>query len=195
MHRFSRYEEKGYGLLMAGFGLIVSVHAAKAMFPLDLGDGPLFLKIFIILFLSCWYGLLLCFILYGLRSLHTIEIDDQEIRVCLGRLVLRRIPLEQVKTVGISAQYARTGITYLELVLSRYAPDELEERGQRYLKKRRVRHWMTRAGISSQGYWPAARACLFDSSKAVTLRMERTTEAESILRLHLHSAAFLTDLT
>ena len=195
MHRFPRYQEKGYGLIMAGFGLFMAVHAAKSMFPLDLGDGPLFLKIVITLFLACWYGFLLVFILYGLRSVHTIEIDDLEIRVCLGKLVLRRIPLEQVKTVGISVQYSKTDIAYPELVLSRYTPDELEEKGKRYFKKRRVRKWMTLAGVPSQGSWSAARACLFDSYKAVLLRMERTTEAESILRLHLRSAAFLTDLT
>ena len=182
-------------MVFAGFALFMAIHAARTMFPLDLGDGPLWLKMFIILFLSCWYGLLFVFILYGLRSVHTIEIDELEIRVCLGRLVLRRIPLEQVRTVGISVQYSRTDICYLELALSRYVPDELEGRGQKYLKKRRVRKWMLRAGVPCQGPYSAARACLFDSYKAVLLRMERTMEAESILRLHLRSATFLTDLT
>ncbi len=194
MHRFPRYQEKGYGLLMAGFGLFMAIQAARSMFPLDLGNGPLWSKIFIILFLTFWYGFLFVFILHGLRSVHTIEIDDLEIRVCLGRLVLRRIPLEQVKSVGISVQYSKTDISYLELVLSRYAPDELEAIGQKYLKKRRVRKWMTRVGVPCQGSQAAARACLFDSYKAVLLRMERTTEAESILRLHLRSVVFLTDL-
>lgn len=193
MHRFPRYREKGFGLIGSAFGLFMLIQAASRMFPMDLGDGPLLSKLFIILFLSCWYGFLFLFILLGLRSMHTIEIDNMEIRVCLGRLVLRRIPLEQVRTVGISVQYSKTDICYPELVLSRYAPDELEERGRKYLKKRRVRRGMLRVGVPCQGPYSAARACLFDSYRAVLLRMELTAEAESILRLHLRSVTFLTD--
>ena len=193
MHRFSRYHEKLYGLFFSAFALFMGIHVARSMFPLDLGNTPMAAKIFIVLFIFCWYGGLLVFTLFGLRWVHTIEIDNIEIRVCLGRLVLRRIPLEQIKTVGLSALYSRSSIIFLELVLSSYDLDELAERGQKYLNKRSVRKWMSEAGISLQDPHAAAKACLFESRKAVVLKMERTMEAESILRLHLHSAVFLTE--
>lgn len=193
MHKFSRYHEKLCGLFFSAFALFVGIHAARSMFPLDLGNAPLPVKIFVVLFIFCWYGGLLAFALFGLRWAHTIEIDDVEIRACLGRLVLRRIPLEHIKTVGISVQYSKTSISFLELVLSGHDLDELAERGQKYLRKRRVQTWMSRAGVSLQGSHAAAKACLFDSHRAVLMRMEWTAEAESILRLHLRSAVFLTE--
>ena len=119
MDRFPRYRHKEFGLLFSAFAVFMIINAAKRMFPLDLGDGPLGSKIFIVVFLTCWYGLLVAFVLYGLTWLQTIEIDREEIRICFGRFVVRRIPIRQVRSVGMSVQYGKRGISMWELVLSR----------------------------------------------------------------------------
>lgn len=193
MHKFSRYRDKSYGLLFSAFAAAMAFFAATKMFPLDLGDGPVWSKIVVVVFMTCWYGLLLGFFLYGLSWTHTIEIDSREIRVCLGKFVVRRIPLKKVKTVGMSVEYASKGnhITNWMLVLSEKDRYELEEKGQKYLKRRGVRYWMTKAGVSSEGSYAAARAFLFKSRKGELLRAEWTEEKEAILRQRLPFATFL----
>lgn len=193
MQRFPRYRESGVGLVFAVFALGMAIFAATKMFPLELGDGPVWSKILVIVFMTCWYGLLLVFFLYGLSWTHTIEIDSREIRVCLGKFVVRRIPLEKVKTVGMSVEYASKGnhITNWMLVLSEKDRYELEEKGQKYLKRRGVRYWMSKAGVSSEGSYAAARAFMFESRKGELLRAEWTEEKEEILRQRLPFATFL----
>lgn len=191
MIRFPRYRQGGFGLVFSAFAVFMIVSAAKSMFPLDLGDGPLWTKILVVVFLICWYGLLVLFALCGLSSLQAIEMDHEEIRACFGSIVVRRIPLAQIKSVGISAQYGRHGIIGREMVLSEKDRHELNEIGVKYLKRRRVCKWMKRAGVSAEGADAAARACLFESRKGVLLRMEWTVEAEATLRKYLSAARFL----
>jgi len=193
MQRFPRYRESGFGLLFSAFAAAMAISAAAKMFPLDLGDGPAWSKIVVVVFMTCWYGLLLAFFLYGLSWAQTIEIDFQEIRVCLGNFVVRRIPLEKVKTVGMSVVYASKGnhIVNWMLVLSEKDRNELEEKGQKYLKRRSVRCWMSKAGVSSEGAYAAARAFLFQGRKGELLRAEWTEETEAILRQRLPFATFL----
>ena len=193
MQRFPRYRERGFGLLFSAFAAAMAISAAAEMFPLDLGDGPLWSKVIVVVFMTCWYGLLLIFFLYGLSWAQTIEINDLEIRVCLGNFVVRRIPLENVKTVGISVVYANKGshIVNWMLVLSEKDRHELEEKGQKYLKRRSVRYWMSKASVSSEGAYASARAFLFQSRKGELLRTEWTEETEAILRQRLPFATFL----
>lgn len=193
MQRLPRRRDSGIGLLFAVFSAGMAIFAAAKMFPLDLGDGPIWSKILVAVFLVCWYGLLTAFVLYGLSWMQTIEIDSREIRVCLGSLVIRRISLERVKTVGMSVEYASKGnqITSWMLVLSEKDRYELNEKGQKYLKRRGVRKRMSKAGVSSEEPYGAARAFLFESSKGVLLRAEWAEKTEAILRQHLPYATFL----
>lgn len=193
MERFPRYKNVGYGLLCSAFAAGMIIFAAKDLFPLDLGDGPLWTKIFVVIFMSCWFGLLGGFALYGLTWLQTIEIDREEIRACYGRFVVRRIPVEKVKTVGISVQYSKNSISLWELVLSEEDRYALNERGEKYLKRGRVRRWMRRASVSAEGRDAAARACLFWRRRGILLRMERTDMAEAALRKSMPGAVFLLD--
>ena len=193
MHRFSRYHDKGFGLPFSLFVAGMAIFAATKMFPLDLGDGPIWSKILVAVFVVCWYGLLLVFFLYGLSTAQDIEIDSREIRVCVGKFVVRRIRLDKVKTVGMSVEYASKGnrITNWMLVLSEKDRYELEEKGQKYLKRRSVRYYMTKAGVSAEGSYGAARAFLFESRKGELLRAEWSEGKEAILRQRLHFATFL----
>ena len=193
MHKFSKYRDKGFGLLFSAFAAGMAIFAATKMFPLDLGDGPLWSKLFVIVFMICWYGLLVAFVLFGLSTMQDIEIDTREIRVCMGKLVVRRIPLEKVKTVGMSVEYSSKGnqITNWMLVLSEKDRYELEEKGQKYFRRRGVRNRMAKAGVSTEEPYGAARAFLFESRKGELLRMEWTEEKETILRQRLYSATLL----
>ena len=193
MTRINRYRHRGPGLLFAAGAVFMAVWAAKDMFPLDLGSGPLWTKIFIVAFITCWYGLLVGFVLYGLSWLQTIEIDREEIRVCFGKFVVRRILLERVKTVGMSVQYYSKGqgISTWELVLSEKDRYELSEKGEKYLERKSVLRRMKQAGVSADGPDAAARACLFENPRGILLRMEWTEEAENALRQRLSTAKFM----
>lgn len=193
MQRFPRRRDSSSGLMFAVFSAGMAIFAATKMFPLELGNGPIWSKILVAVFIICWYGLLLAFVLYGLSWMQTIEIDSREIRVCLGKLVVRRIALDKVKTVGMSVEYASKGIqiTSWMLVLSEKDRYELNEKGQKYLKRRGVRKRMSKAGVSSEEPYGAARAFLFESNKGVLLRAEWAEKSEAILREHLPCAAFL----
>jgi len=193
MQRFPRRRDSSSGLMFAVFSAGMAIFAATKMFPLELGNGPIWSKILVAVFIICWYGLLLAFVLYGLSWMQTIEIDSREIRVCLGKLVVRRIALDKVKTVGMSVEYASKGthITSWMLVLSEKDRYELNEKGQKYLKRRGVRKRMVKAGVSAEEPYGAARAFLFESSKGVLLRTEWAEKTEAILRQHLPFATFL----
>ena len=193
MHRFARYKDKGFGLTFSLFVAGMAIFAATKMFPLDLGDGPVLSKIFVLVFIAFWYGLLAVFFLYGLSTVQDVEIDSREIRVCMGKFVVRRIPLETVKTVGMSVEYASkgNGIAYWMLVLSEKDRYELEKMGQKYLKRRGVRYWMSKAGVSAEGSYAAARAFLFQSRKGELLRLEWSEGKEAVLRQYLPTAVFL----
>lgn len=193
MHRFSRYKDKGFGLPFSLFAAGMAIFGATKMFPLDLGDGPVWSKIYVLVFMTFWYGLLVVFFLYGLSTAQDIEIDSREIRVCMGKFVVRRIPLEKVKTVGMSVEYASKGnhITNWMLVLSEKDRYELEEKGQKYLKRRGVRKRMSKAGVSSEEPYGAARAFLFERRKGELLRAEWSEGIEAVLRQRLPFSTFL----
>lgn len=191
MNRIPRYRGKGYGLMFPLFAVFMMVLAASKMLPLDLGDGPLYSKIFVVAFIFCWYGLLAVYALHGLSWLQTLEIDREEIRVCLGRFIVRRIPIRQIRSVGMSVQYGKHHISIWELVLSEEDRHTLNQRGEKYLKRWSVRKWMKAAGVSAEGRDAAARACLFQSRKGILLRAEWTEEAEAILRRYLPDSAFI----
>ena len=193
MKRIPRYRNKGFGLLFSAFVIFMMVFAAKDMFPLNLGNGPLWTKIFAVAFMTCWYGLLAGFALYGLTWLQTLEIDREEIRVCFGRWVVRRIPTRQIKSVGRSVTYSKNSISTHLLVLSEYDRYALNEKGEKYLERWDVRKWMKKAGIPTEGRDAAARACLFWSRKGILLRLEWTEEAEKTLREYLPGKVFLLD--
>lgn len=171
----------------------MAIFAATKMFPFDLGDGPVWSKIFVLVFIAFWYGLLAVFFLYGLSTVQDVEIDSREIRVCMGKFVVRRIPLETVKTVGMSVEYASKGnrITNWMLVLSEKDRYELDEKGQKYLKRRGVGKRMAMAGVSAEEPYGAARAFLFESRKGELLRLEWSEGKEAILRQRLPFATFL----
>lgn len=193
MHRFARYKDKGFGLPFSLFIVGMAIFAATKMFPFDLGDGPVWSKIFVLVFIAFWYGLLAVFFLYGLSTVQDVEIDSREIRVCMGKFVVRRIPLETVKTVGMSVEYASKGnrITNWMLVLSEKDRYELDEKGQKYLKRRGVGKRMAMAGVPAEEPYGAARAFLFESRKGELLRTEWSEGKEAILRQYLPASAFL----
>lgn len=193
MQRFSRYKDKGFGLLFSFFVAGMAIFAAAKMFPLDLGDGPFWSKIFVLVFLTFWYGLLVVFFLYGLSTAQDVEIDSREIRICMGQYVVRRIPIDKVKTLGMSVEYASKGnrITNWMLVLSEKDRHELNEIGQKYLKRWGVRKRMSRAGVSADDSYAAARAFLFESRKGELLRIEWSEQKEKIFRQYLPFATFL----
>lgn len=193
MHRFSRYKDKGFGLPFSLFAAGMAIFVATKMFPLDLGEGPVWSKIYVLVFMTFWYGLLVVFFLYGLSTAQDIEIDSREIRVCMGKFVVRRIPLEKVKTVGMSVEYASKGnhITNWMLVLSEKDRYELEEKGQKYLKRRGVKKRMIKAGVSAEKPYGAARAFLFERRKGELLRAEWSEGIEAVLRQRLPFSTFL----
>ena len=120
----------------------------------------------------------------GLCALHTIEMDRNEIRVCMGSVVLRRIPKEQIKTVGVSVLFGRgnKNPNMVLLVLSSKTVEELNEKGKKRLEKSFVAERMFQMGVLPEGNYAGARAYLFEHFVGAPLWLEDSVEAREMLR-------------
>lgn len=194
MKQFPRFRNRGY-FLLCGIGVLVMlVGAARSLFPLDFGSTPTWARIFVTVLLVCWFSIVGSGLLLSLTGLHTVRIGHGEIQICLGRLVLRRISCEQVKTVGTSIFAAQRGVNpsclYL-LVLSPHSADTLNEKGQKSLRSMNAHRNAPYAMHPLTGPFAAARAYLLNHYLGSLLWMEYSPEAEAALRQTLTTTQFL----
>lgn len=194
MKQFPRFRNRGYFLLCGIGALVMLVGAARNLFPLDFGSTPTWARIFVTVLLVCWFSIVGSALLLSLAGLHTIRIGHGEIQICLGRLVLRRISCEQVKTVGTSIFAAQRGVNpsclYL-LVLSSHSAETLNEKGQKSLHSMDSRRNSPYAMHPLTGPRAAARAYLLNHYLRSLLWLEYSPEAEAALRETLTTTVFL----
>lgn len=194
MRKFPRILNKIHFMAFGIGALFVLVGAAIKLFPQDFGSTPMAARVFITLLLMVWFGLMGCFVLFGFTALHTIRIGHGEIQVCLGKFVLRRIPAERIKTVGLSIiGFGRGRPTSWQhlLVLSAHTVEELDKKGVKLPDTVHIRDQMPYVLRPIAGVHAAARAYLLDNYLFSLLWMEYSPGAEEALRENLKTAQFL----
>ena len=145
---------------------------------------------FVILFVCAWIGFAVYAAFYGLSGLQTIKIDREEIRICLGPLVIKKIPTERIKSVSVSHMFDKTRPVFF-LVLSKYTAEELNPKGEKLLKRKQFTSFMFQSGIPAEGRYAGAKAYLFKNTLHSILWIEDTDEVRAILRKYLHGTVFL----
>lgn len=194
MKQFPRILKKDHFLVFGIGALFMLVGAAIKLFPQDFGSTPMAVRVYITLFMMVWFGLIASFVLFGFTALHTVRIGHGEIHVCLGNLILRRIPAERVKTVGVGmvafGRYRNRYVQHL-LVLNARTAEELDKKGVKLLDTIRIREQMPYVLRPIAGVHSAARAYLLDNFLFSLLWMEYSPGAEEALRDNLKTTQFL----
>lgn len=194
LKQFPRILNKIHFLAFGIGALFVLVGAAIKLFPQGFGSTPMVMRVVVTLLMMVWFGLMGCFVLLGFTALHTVRIGHGEIHVCLGRFVLRRIPAERVKTVGVGMiTFGRDRPKSRQhlLVLSARTTEEMDEKGASLPDTMRIRKQMPYILRPIAGVHAAARAYLLDNFLFSLLWMEYSPGAEEALRENLKTAQFL----
>lgn len=197
MQRFPRIIQKDGYLMFAGFAVFMMILAANSLMDTSFGNTPPWAIVLCVVFLIAWFGVIGWFALFGLVALQTVEIDRDEIRVCLGSVVLRRISANEVKTVGIGAARGKRKNVYglyngeVFLVLSGCSTDKLNEKGRRFLYAQETAKLLQFAPVELKGPYAAAKAYLLSHYYGSLLWLHYTPEAEAALRNRLTTTVFL----
>ena len=183
-------------MLILGHCMIAVFMGAGAgftVFSASYDSVPSAIMPFIIAFLSAFFLFVLFNFFYGLTALHTIEISSEELRVRLGPVTLKRISADRVKTVGIFAEpHSRGNSTLLYLLLLIDKPrDELNQKGQKYIKRKALLREMEQVGLSATGPDAAAKAYLFACHRRSLLWIEDSKQTREVLHRYLSSAEFI----
>lgn len=196
MQRLPRLVQKDHYFILAGGAVMMLLMAGCSLWDLSFETTPPWAIALCVVFLSVWFGVIGWFASFGIVALQSVEIDRDEIRVCLGPVVLRRIPIEAIRTVGIGVmqnkdRHSHGYSTEVFLVLSRYAADELNEKGRRFLHSSRTERLSQDAPVTPKGPYAAAKAYLLRYIFRNLLWVHYTSEMEAALRKRLNTALFL----
>ena len=193
MTRIPRVKEKAYYLLFSTVALFMGISVGKNILPASYDNVPVVILPFLVAFIGVWFGFVIYMFLYGLSALQTLEMDRDEIRIRMGPLVIRRIPTDRIKTVGLYVTFnrANTEPSMFMLALSLRTPEELNEKGQRKLRNSQIKKRMLRAGIIPEGKYAGAKACLFERFPGLMLWVEDSEEARQLLKQNLTTTVFL----
>ncbi len=165
------------------------------MLPCLFDPMPVFARVFLAVFLVLWcgFGLMVVYIL--LCALETVRLEGEQLLLCLGPLVLRRVEAGQIRSVSLAAAYDRAhrAPMYSILVLSKATVPELNKKGAKLLKSIPRISYMAGAGVSPHGPNAGARAYLYENFPFQALWLEYSEEALRDLRSHLPRAVYLTD--
>lgn len=154
---------------------------------------PVFVMPILLVIVVGWISAFLWMLLFGLTGLHSVQIDHEELKLCLGPLVLKRIPTDRIKTVGLCAVSAGKtwSIDTYFLVLSEKPPEELNEKGKKALKSKNVLKRMRDSEVTADGPYAAAKAYLFDHCFRELLWIEDSLEVREVLRRYLSGVKYL----
>lgn len=194
MTQFPRVVNKSGSLKLAGMVLLMMLAMPLSMtqFAWDKFNGAGF--VFTVAVMVVWYLGALWMLGMGLTALHTIRIEDGYILVCLGPVTLRRIPCEQIRTVGLGFMpiriKERTAPPKM-LVLSTESLELLEERGAKRRIDSQPYVMLARLGIGQESSHLGARLRLAARVSRAKLYVEQTAVSEAALRRALPGAVFL----
>lgn len=196
MHKLPRVVHKEEMLTFSGFALAMILAVISLLCNISFESTPLYGIVISCAILLAWFCSMGYMALWGLTALQTVEIDRDEIRICIGRFVLRRIKTDCVKTVGIGAapsKHKRYGLYHgtVYLTLSRHAVDELNRKGRHHLHSLSTKRAMDFAPVMLDGPNAAAKAYLLNKYINGLLWVEWSQEMESALRQCLSTSTFL----
>ena len=135
VERIQRVRQK-HRLLTSSLGaLIFTIFVATRLFQHDPLTGSA-VDLAAIAFFTLYFGGLAWMILPGLATLQTLELDREELRVYVGPLMIRRIPVNAIRSVVKSTKFeGRSGRDPqypLRVLLLRFeTPAQRRERGER----------------------------------------------------------------
>lgn len=197
--RFPRMIAKGQMMAFGAGGLFMLVAVVIMLMDTSFDSTPPAAIVFCCVFLAVWFALVGFMASFAIKPLETVEIDGHEIRICLGRLVLRRIPTDKIRTVGIVGFKVRVNGLYLQpvqsiVVLSFKSPQEMEKKGTKALLGRdglSVQTMLREIGQDRNDAYRTARAYLQQKNLFNPLWLEWNDEAVAQLRRCLPCATFL----
>lgn len=193
MEIIPRVESKMFILGHSMIAVFMGAGAGFTVFSASYDSVPSVIMPFIVVFLASFFLFVLVNFFYGLTALHTIEISTEELRVYLGPVTVKRISAERVKTVGIMAEPHSKGNTVLLylLLLTDKSKEELNQKGQKYLRQRDLLRRMEQAGLPATGPDSAAKAYLFASRSSSLLWIEDSKQTREVLRTYLSGVEYL----
>ena len=133
----------------------------------------------------------------GLAALQTIRLDSEYLRICVGPIVLRKIPLRRIKTVGASRLPLTTRAVWHQgeckrvLVLSFMTADELISKGEKFLQNPEIRRNMEKDALSTTDTLAPARAFVMHKPLIHALWVQDSPKAEEALRQYLTDSIFI----
>ena len=133
----------------------------------------------------------------GLAALQTIRLDSEYLRIYVGPIVLRKIPLGRIKTVGASRLPLTTRAVWHQeackrvLVLSFMTADELISKGEKFLQNPEIRRNMEKDALSTTDTLAPARAFVMHKPLIHALWIQDSPKAEEALRQYLTDSIFI----
>ena len=193
MTAFPRVRNRLYLLLFGAATLYASFLLASAVSSMKF-DITMILAVPVV---AMWLFMAAVAIWSGLAALQTIRLDSEALYVCVGFIVLRKIPLERIKTVGVSRIPLTTRAIWHPdaasrvLVLSFMTADELIQKGEKSLQNPEIRRYMEKDGLATTDSLAPARAFLMKTPLIHTLWIQDSPKAEEALRQHLTASIFI----
>lgn len=193
MTKLPRVRSRLHLLIFGGATLYASFLLASAITRMKL-DIMLILALPVI---AIWVFMAGIAIWAGLAALQTIRLDNENLRVCIGPITLRRIPLARIKTVGVSRMPLTTRAIWHPdackrvLVLSFMTADELIRMGEKSLQDPKIQRDMEKDGLSVTDSLAPARAFVMQKPLRHALWIQDSPKAETALREYLTTTIFI----
>lgn len=135
MERIQRVWQKQRLLTRSLGALIFTIFVSFRLFRHDLLTGSV-VDLASIVFFILYFGILAWMVLSGLAALQSLEIDREEIRVYFGPLMIRRIPVNAIRSVVRSTKFegksGRDPQYPMRVLMLRFeTPAQRRERGER----------------------------------------------------------------
>ena len=197
--RFPRMTCKGQMLSFGAVGLFMMTAAGVSLLNTSFKETPPLALVFCSVLLAAWFGFAGLMASFTIKPFETVEIDSQEIRICLGTLVLRRIPTYKIKTVGLAGYLVKVNggypfILQRMLVLSYKTPEQMEKKGQKALmdmSRPSIQELLRDLGQDRHDAYRPARAYLQQRNVLNPVWLELSKEASAELHRCLPHATFL----
>lgn len=164
---------------------------------MDLGAG-----IFIAVFLLIWYGLVLFAVRLLFLGLEQVRIDREEVQLCLGPIVLRRLHFSEILTVvrtgGDMSEWPVTPLRTAypqkkkrNLVFCTENADEVRERSRRLKNRRKANLQQIRMQDQKKATNQEVKRHFERRMLITPFWMEWSSDAENTLRERLTTTVFI----
>ncbi len=186
MKKFKRTASTVSMVICVAGGIFMLWKGIPAILNLDFSNTPDWIRPFLVGFMGIWVGFAFFFTVGSAFLALPVGVSKDAVGVCLGSKMLWKIPAEEIHMVGRSYISGGNGTYSMDvLVMSRKKPEDVEEKGQKLLKKKRYVSQMASKGVTLGG----PQAWLFQNNGCL-LWIQDTQEARETLRNALPCAKF-----